>query len=141
MNIPELLIAIHINTLHSLRLSAKKNKLSIQQVLCIYSIPLEGITQTSLADSLSVDVSTLSRNLHKLELKNIIIKQSVQGDDRFFKICLSDYGIDLLNSILYDLTCYTDNLNLDTTSNDIQNIKNSLLTLNWNMLKHKTQNV
>ena len=141
MNIPELLIAIHINALHSLRLIAKKNKLSIQQVLCIYSIPLEGITQTSLADSLSVDVSTLSRNLHKLELKNIIIKQSVQGDNRFFKICLSDYGIDLLNSILYDLTCYTNNLNLDTTSNDIQDIRNSLLTLNWNMLKHKTQNV
>ena len=46
-----------------------------------------------------------------------------------------------VDSILYDLTCYTDNLNLDTTSNDIQNIKNSLLTLNWNMLKHKTQNV
>ncbi len=129
MNIPELLITLHINTLHSLKLIAKKNQLSIQQVLCIYSIPLEGITQTNLADSLSVDVSTLSRNLRKLELQNIIIKRSIEGDDRFLKICLSNYGIDLFNSILFDLTHYAENLNLDIESNNSQHIIDGLLKL------------
>ena len=141
MNIPELLITLHINTLHSLRLIAKNNQLSIQQVLCIYSIPLEGITQTNLADSLSIDVSTLSRNLRKLELQNIIIKSSIEGDDRFLKICLSNYGIDLFNSIVSDLTHYTKNLNLDTEANNSQSIIDSLLKLNWHILKSKIQNV
>ena len=141
MNIPELLITLHINTLHSLRLIAKNNQLSIQQVLCIYSIPLEGITQTNLADSLSIDVSTLSRNLRKLELQNIIIKSSIEGDDRFLKICLSNYGIDLFNSIVSDLTHYTKNLNLDTEANNSQSIIDSLLKLNWHILKSKIQDV
>ena len=141
MNISELLITLHVNMLHPLKLIAKKNKLSIQQVLCIYSIPLGGITQTSLAEFLSVDVSTLSRNLKKLELQNIIIKCSVKEDDRFFKIYLSDYGIDLFNNILYDLTCYVENLNLDTDSNDFQHIIDNLLNLNWHILKNKTQDV
>ena len=141
MNTSELLISLHINVLHPLKLIAKKNNLSMQQVLCIYSIPLEGITQNSLAELLSVDVSTLSRNLNKLELQNIIIKRSVKGDDRFFKICLSDYGIDLFNRILYDFTCYIKNLNLDTESNDSQHIIDSLLKLNWHILKNKTQDV
>ena len=141
MNIPELLITLHINTLHSLKLVAKKNQLSVQQVLCIYLIPLEGITQTSLAGSLSIDVSTLSRNLRKLELQNIIIKSSIEGDDRFLKICLSNYGIDLFNSILSDLTHYAENLNLDTESNNSQYIIESLLKLNWHILKNKTQDV
>ena len=75
MNISELLITLHINTLYTLKLIASKNTLSLQQVLCIYSIPLDGITQTNLADSLYIKISTLSRNLDKLESQNIIIKK------------------------------------------------------------------
>ena len=141
MNIPELLISLHINTLHSLRLIAKKNKLSIQQILCIYSVPLDGITQTNLADSLSIDVSTLSRNLNKLEAQNIIIRECLQSDERFFKIFLTTYGKDLFQSILNDLTSYIKTLKLSTASNDMQNIVDSLLKLNWHMLKDKTNNV
>ena len=141
MNIPELLISLHINTLHSLRLIAKKNKLSIQQVLCVYSIPLDGITQTNLANSLSIDVSTLSRNLNKLEEQSIIIRECLQSDERFFKIFLTTYGKDLFQSILNDLTSYIKTLQLSTASNDTQNIVDSLLNLNWHMLKDKTNNV
>ena len=141
MNIPELLITLHINTLHSLRLIAKKNQLSIPQILCVYSIPLEGITQTNLANCLSIDVSTLSRNLNKLESRNIIIKNSIENDDRFLKICLTNYGILLFEAILSDLTDYTKKLNLDTELNDSQHIIDSLLKLNWHILKHKTSDV
>ena len=141
MNIPELLIALHINTLHSLKKIAIKNKLSIQQILCIYSIPQEGITQTRLADSLSIDVSTLSRNLKKLEIQDIIIKHPVKSDDRFLNICLTNYGMGLFKSILLDLTHYTKNLHLDTELHNTQEIIDSLLKLNWQILRYKTQDV
>ena len=137
MNIPELLITLHINMLHPLRGIAKKNQLSIQQILCIYSIPLDGITQKSLADFLSIDISTLSRNLRKLEQQNIITKHAVKDDNRFVKIYLSDYGINIFNNILYELTNYIERLNLDTDSNDMQSIIDSLLQLNWHFLKQQ----
>jgi len=141
MNIPELLITLHINTLHSLKLIAKKNKLSIQQVLCIYSIPLDGITQTNLAESLSIEISTLSRNLDKLAYQNIIIKKSVTNDNRFLKIFLTNQGLHLFANILSDLKDYTQNLHLDTEADDIQSITDSLINLNWQILKHKTKHV
>ena len=141
MNIPELLITLHINTLHSLKLIAKKNKLSIQQVLCIYSIPLDGITQTNLAESLSVEISTLSRNLDKLAYQNIIIKKSITDDNRFLKIFLTNQGLHLFANILSDLKDYTQNLHLDTEAEDIQSITDSLINLNWHILKHNTKHV
>jgi len=141
MNIPELLITLHINTLHSLKLIAKKNKLSIQQVLCIYSIPLDGITQTNLAESLSIEISTLSINLDKLAYQNIIIKKSVTNDNRFLKIFLTNQGLHLFANILSDLKDYTQNLHLDTEADDIQSITDSLINLNWQILKHKTKHV
>ena len=137
MNIPELLINLHINMLHPLKRVAKKNQLSIQQILCIYSIPLDGITQKNLADFLSIDISTLSRNLRKLEQQNIITKHTVKDDNRFVKVYLSDYGINIFNTILYELTNYIKKLNLDTDSNDMQSIIDSLLQLNWHFLKKK----
>ena len=141
MNIPELLITLHINTLHSLKLIAKKNKLSMQQVLCIYSIPLDGITQTNLAESLSIEISTLSRNLDKLAYQNIIIKKSVTDDNRFLKIFLTNQGLHLFANILSDLKDYTQNLDLDIEADDIQSITDSLISLNWHILKHKTKHV
>tara|TARA_B100000029_G_C17467319_1_gene920709 strand:+ start:87 stop:521 length:435 start_codon:yes stop_codon:yes gene_type:complete len=141
MNISELLITLHINTLYTLKLIASKNTLSLQQVLCIYSIPLDGITQTNLADSLSVKISTLSRNLDKLESQNIIIKKTVKDDKRFFKIFLTDHGLNLFSKILSDLKDYTENLYLTTESDDIQSIIDSLLALNWSILQDKTQRV
>ena len=142
MNISELLITLHINTLYAIKLVASKNKLSLQQVLCIYSIPLDGITQTNLADSLSVKISTLSRNLDKLESQNIIIKRPVKHDNRFSKIFLTNHGLNLFTAILSDLNDYTNkNLYLTTKSDDIQSITDSLLALNWSILQDKTQHV
>ena len=141
MNISELLITLHINTLYSLKLVAKKHKLSIQQLLCVYSIPIDGITQTSLANYLSIDVSTLSRNLNKLEIQKIIYKKSIKNDERFLKIFLTNSGKKIFQGILYDLTTYIETLNVDTDTNETQKIIDNLLNLNWYILKNKNHNV
>ena len=113
----------------------------MQQVLCIYSIPLDGITQTNLAEFLSIEISTLSRNLDKLAYQNIIIKKSVTDDNRFLKIFLTNQGLHLFANILSDLQDYTQNLDLDIEADDIQSITDSLISLNWHILKHKTKHV
>ena len=76
-----------------------------------------------------------------MELQNIIIKSSIKGDDRFLNIHLTNYGTTLFRSILLDLTCYTEKLNLDKDPDNIQHILDSLLKLNWHILKYKTQDV
>ena len=106
MNIPELLISLYTNTLYPLKLIGKKYNVSLSQLLCINSIPIDGITQTQLADLLVLDVSTLSRNLNKLELKDIVVKKSVKNDARFCKIFLTDFGQELFQNILEDFSIY-----------------------------------
>ncbi|MBI44845.1 MAG: hypothetical protein CMG66_01620 [Candidatus Marinimicrobia bacterium] len=137
MNLSELLINLHINILYFLRLIAKKNHLSIQQVLCVYSIPIDGITQTNLANSLAIDVSTLSRNLDKLLLLNIIYKRSVPEDERFVKIFLTSYGKTIFKHIIHDLNVYCKHMNLNHNNLDNQSIVDSLSQLNWNLLTNK----
>ena len=141
MNLPELLISLCGNTLYPLKLIGKKYHISLSQLLCIHSIPIDGVTQTQLADLLSLDVSTLSRNLDKLEMKDIIVKQSVKHDNRFCKIFLTKYGQELFQNILADFTKYIRGLSLSNSNIEIQLIIDSLENLNWNILKTKSNNV
>ena len=139
MNVSELLINLHINILYFLRLIAKKLQLSIQQLLCIYSIPVDGITQTHLAHALSIVVSTLSRNLDKLLLLNIIVKRSVPTDERFIKIFLTSYGKTIFKHIIHDFNVQCKNMDLMDNSIDNQSITDNLSQLNWNILTNKMQ--
>lgn len=141
MNLPELLISLYGNTLYPLKLIGKKYQVSLSQLLCIHSIPLDGITQTQLAHFLSLDISTLSRNLDKLEIKNIIVKKSVKHDNRFCKIFLTHYGEELFQNILEDFSKYIKELSLSNSNMEIQVIIDSLTNLNWNILKTKSNNV
>ena len=141
MNIPELLISLYTNTLYPLKLIGKKYNVSLSQLLCINSIPIDGITQTQLADLLVLDVSTLSRNLNKLELKDIVVKKSVKNDARFCKIFLTDFGQELFQNILEDFSIYIKQLHLSNSSIEIQGIIDTLANLNWNILKTKSNHV
>ena len=75
MNLGELIIKLHRNILYEIKYVAKLYEITTSQFLCIISIPYEGISQTNLANKLSVDISTLSRNLDKLCSKKLWIRQ------------------------------------------------------------------
>ena len=75
MNIAELILTLHNNTLNPIRRIAKESSISTSQLLCIVSIPTNGINQTNLAALLSIDLSTLSRNLNHLINKKVVIKK------------------------------------------------------------------
>ena len=141
MNLPELLISLYSNTLYPLKLIGKRYKVSLSQLLCIHSIPIDGITQTQLANLLSLDVSTLSRNLDKLEIKDIIVKKSIKEDHRFCTIFLTNYGQKLFQNILEDFSIYIKQLNLSNSNIEMQVIIDNLENLNWNILKSKSNHV
>ena len=69
MNIIENSVQYCINFLSIIRKIAAELHLTPSQMLCIYVIPFRGITQSDLAKKLSIDISTLSRNLDKLIIR------------------------------------------------------------------------
>tara|TARA_B100000029_G_C16886752_1_gene708823 strand:+ start:97 stop:513 length:417 start_codon:yes stop_codon:yes gene_type:complete len=79
--------------------AAQRLQLTQSQSLCLSAIPFKGISQTDLANKLSLDLSTLSRNLNKLSIKEFISKTSSNHDKRISKIYLTERGQDIYNQL------------------------------------------
>jgi len=92
MNIIEITNSFCFNYLSCIRRSANKLNITTAQILCMYAIPFEGINQSDLAKKLSIDISTLSRNLDKLISLDIVYKTSSNLDRRSYKISLTSQG-------------------------------------------------
>ena len=75
MNIIELSNDFCIAYFSVFRKVANALGLTQAQALCVCSIPFEGLSQSGLSKKLSIDLSTLSRNLDRLIDKNIIKKK------------------------------------------------------------------
>ena len=90
-----------LNYLHSIKKIANLLSLTQSQILCIKSIPYDGIMQNQLANKLSLDISTLSRNLDKLKFLKIIDKITSSTDQRASIITLTKKGKNIYNQIIY----------------------------------------
>ncbi len=140
MNLAELTIALHSNTLFPIRKIARDYSISSAQLLCLVSIPSEGINQTNLASLLSIDLSTLSRNLKHLINKNFITKQRIQSDNRSYHIVLTDDGASLCKKVYKDLESYFHDIHLLLNDQEIEQILSTLSQFNWMLFKKKLDN-
>ena len=140
MNLAELTIALHSNTLFPIRKIAREYSISSAQLLCLVSIPSEGINQTNLASLLSIDLSTLSRNLKHLINKNFITKQRIQSDNRSYHIVLTDDGASLCKTVYEDLESYFHDIHLLLNDQEVEQILSTLSQINWMLFKKKLDN-
>ena len=103
MNFSEQLqeISNHLNVL--VRHAASSENLSFAQAQLLLAIPSEGISMTNLADSLGIDISTLSRNVKKLEQFSLIYRERDSIDSRMFNIFLSNPGEDVVDLLYSNL--------------------------------------
>ena len=81
-----------LNYLKCIKKIARSFSLTQAQVLCIQSIPYDGISQINLSNKLSLDISTVSRNLEKLKEMQIIDKAKSTYDQRSSIITLTEKG-------------------------------------------------
>jgi len=139
MTLSELLLELHINYLSPLRETATDNNLSSSQLLCISSIPYSGITQTNLANKLSLDISTLSRNLSKMIKKGFIIKKVDSVDKRVQYIFLTDRGKDIYSRIIMSLEKKISTIYSDIDLDDIESLLVGIEKLNWQLMKQTLQ--
>jgi len=133
MNVVEISFNFSINFLSLIRKIASMIDLTQSQVLCICAIPFNGISQSNLAKKLSIDISTLSRNLDRLIQLNLIYKQSSSIDKRSFKILLTEKG-----DILYKKFNFIINDRLASSYNKLElneqeSLEEILNKLNWEL--------
>lgn len=137
MKLSELLIELHINYLSPIKSIGISNNITTSQLLCIVSIPYNGILQADLARKLSLDISTLSRNLDKLIKKNIIIKKSLTHDRRSSSIILTDKGKALYEKLTLELEGKFNAIYNNLEFQDIEALTNAIQKINWELLKRK----
>ena len=142
MNLAELIADLYTNLLFVIKKIAKKNNISSSQLLCVYAIPSEGISQSDLAKILCLDLSTLSRNLDKLLFKKIDNKTHSSLDHRKQTVILTDKGEKLYIQILYDLNQALNMLyDFSDNSDDFDTIINSISQFNWLLCKKRYKDV
>ena len=77
MNLSEQSSDFFKNYLRLFRKNIKQYNLTESQALCLISIPFNGISQTRLSHNLSLNISTVSRNLSHLIKVDLIIKKNL----------------------------------------------------------------
>ena len=120
-----------LNYLKSIKKIAHSLSLTQSQVLCIKSIPFDGISQISLSKKLALDLSTMSRNLVKLEEAKIINKVKSNYDSRSSIITLTQKGKKAYKEIINIMQNEINDILLKINVDDIDYLTEVLNKINW----------
>ncbi len=137
MNISEIILDLHINSLYLIKNISSKYHITSNQMVLLYAIPFTGISQTDLSNKLSIDVSTMSRNLKKLINSDLIYKEYDDYDKRQTNIKLTEKGEKLYHDFMIDLSNMLNNFNIDFEQSELEKSLNLLLKINWYLSKKK----
>ena len=135
MKLSELLIELHIHYLYPIRQVGTLNNITTSQLLCIIAIPYNGISQSDLARKLSLDISTLSRNLEKLVNKNIIIKKASTKDRRSSIIILTNEGKAIYEKLTLELEQNFNDIYNNLEFKDVEALTDAIQKINWELMK------
>ena len=128
-------ISTHINGIT--RQAATKYDISFAQAQFLLRVPSEGISISELAKLLGIDISTMSRNVNKLELLQLIIRKRDAEDARTFNIFLTNQGDELVDLLFAEIDgCATEILSkipLDTQ----KRTGDVLEQLNWAFTQYR----
>ena len=129
-----------LNYLRCIKKIAHSFSLTQSQVLCIKSIPYDGISQINLSYKLSLDLSTVSRNLEKLKNMKIINKSKLKHDQRSSIITLTNKGKKIYKEIILTFENDINQLILNIDHDDIDYLTEILNKINWEFELHYNKN-
>ena len=136
MSLSESFIEIAQFTKTLLSRCAEKHDLTHQQIILLNNIPaLDGISISDLSKRIGIDISTLSRNLNKMEGKNLTKRQKCGSDSRSYKIYITNDGERIVVNAINDFDMLMSNtlnsMNLSSSSSFVQNIDR----ISWELYK------
>ena len=138
MNITEYLSDISLNYFALIRKLSSKFELTLSQTLVLLYIPFDGITISDLSDKLGVDISTMTRNIQRIEKKGLIIRMVNENDRRSIKIQLSNRGRTVSESLTQQISINMDNILKKYNFDEVQKIQNALESLGWKLYLYRT---
>jgi len=137
MSIIENLSELSLQYFALVRQLSSKFELTLSQTLILLSIPFDGVTISELSEKLGIDISTMTRNIQRIEKKQLIKRAPNPNDRRSIKLFLSQRGSTLSNSINLDISVSLEKIlekfDLKTSSQ----IKNNLENLSWDIYLYR----
>ena len=124
----EELLNINTNFLTIVRRLSYKKGITLQQSLILFHISSAGISMSNLADRLGLNASTITRNIEKLENKQLIYRQKCSTDSRKVNVYKSKRGATIGSSIEVEANKY-----FTSSINKTNTLKNLLQIMNWNL--------
>ena len=127
-------LSSHLNII--MRQAASTHGLTFAQAQFLLQMPTQGIAISELAKHLGIDISTMSRNVNKLEALGLISRKRSTHDSRAFNLFLSPAGDDLVDLLFAEIdTCTT--AVLAKIPEELQHQAGDLLEqLNWALLQY-----
>ena len=128
-------ITTHINGIT--RHAATKHNISFAQAQFLLRVPSEGISISELAKLLGIDISTMSRNVNKLEGLALIERERDGEDARAFNIFLTNSGSEVVDLLFAELDKSATEI-LSIIPPEIQEqIGDTLEQLNWAFIQYR----
>lgn len=137
MTIIENLSELSLQYFALLRQVSSKYELTLSQTLILLSTPFDGITVSELSDKLGIDISTMTRNIQRIEKKKLLERNQNPSDKRSIKIELSKRGSTLAESISLEISNSIQKIINQYDLNTSNQIKNNLENLSWDMYLHR----
>ena len=137
MNMIENLSDISLHYFALIRKLSSKFELTLSQALVLLYIPFDGITISDLSQKLGVDISTMTRNIQRIERKQLINRTPNLNDKRSIKLLLSPRGQNIANSLNKEMA---ENLQkiIDKYDFDQSNqLNNNLESLGWDVYLYR----
>ena len=89
MNLIEHLSDISLNYFALLRKLSSKYDLTLSQALLLLYVPYDGISVSDLSEKLGIDISTMTRNIQRINKQGLINRRPNENDKRSIKLFLS----------------------------------------------------
>ncbi len=137
MNMIENLSDISLHYFALIRKLSSKFELTLSQALVLLYIPFDGITISDLSQKLGVDISTMTRNIQRIERKQLINRTPNLNDKRSIKLLLSPRGQNIANSLNKEMA---ENLQKIIDKNDFEQsnqLNNNLESLGWDLYLYR----
>tara|TARA_B100001287_G_scaffold65496_1_gene53443 strand:+ start:996 stop:1418 length:423 start_codon:yes stop_codon:yes gene_type:complete len=133
MNLTEHLSDISLNYFALLRKLSSKYDLTLSQALLLLYVPYDGISVSDLSEKLGIDISTMTRNIQRIDKQGLIKRIPNEHDKRSIKLFLSKRGQKIVLLLNDDISNRISSILSKYDFEQIEQIQNSLESIGWNL--------
>ncbi len=137
MNITENLSDISLNYFALLRKLSSKYDLTLSQALLLLYIPFDGVSVSNLSDKLGLDISTMTRNIQRVEKQGLVKRSKNLSDKRSIKLNLSIRGTKLVKNLNNDIYQNLKPILQKYDFDKIEQIQSALELLGWDLYLYR----